>query len=126
MIQQTDISDGEQFFSEKPQRGAKEGYLASYFNERGQMSRIIAETNGVDRIRLMTLKMIAGITDDKIRADTFEYFNKTIEAINATNDSANEKNQKINDFCCGEMQGHINAFYDQFIGVTHRLKLGTL
>jgi hypothetical protein len=123
---QLDVADGEQIILEKPQRGSKEGYLQSYFNAQGQMNRIIAETNGVDRIRLMTLKMISGMTDDTIREQAFVYFNAEIEKINSTSKSADEKNQEINDFCCGRMQGHITSFYDQFLGISHRLKLGSL
>jgi hypothetical protein len=127
MVQQ-DVSDGEQIILEKPERGAKDGYLGSFFVASQQMNRVIAESNGISdhRIRLLTLKMIAGITDDRIRQDAFEYFDAKITEINSTSKSADEKNQEIANFCCGEMQGHIVAFYDQFIGITHRLKLGTI
>ena len=111
---------------DKPERGAKEGYFTMFINSNQQMNRVIAESNGISdhRIRLLTLKMIGGITDDTIRFQMFKYFNDKISEIKATNRSIEEQNQEIADFCCGEMQGHIMAFYDQFIGVTHRLKLG--
>jgi hypothetical protein len=125
MVQQ-DVSDGEQIILEKPERGAKDGYLVTFFNSKTQLNRIIAETNGVDRVRLMTLSMIASMTDDTIRQKTFDYFDMKINEINASDKSADEKNQAINDFCCGPMQGHITSYYDQFLGISHRLKLGTI
>lgn len=126
---QEDVNNGEAIILEKPERGAKDGYLSAFFVSSQQMNRVIAESNGISdhRIRLLTLKMIAGITDDTIRQQAFEYFNKKIEAINNTpGKSADDKNQEIANFCCGEMQGHIVAFYDQFLGITHRLKLGNV
>ena len=125
---ETDTSNGEQIVLEKPERGAKDGYLSMFYNSSQQMNRVIAESNGISdhRIRLLTLKMIAGITDDTIREDAFEYFNMRIDEINKTGKSADEKNQEIANFCCGEMQGHIVSFYDQFLGITHRLKLGSV
>ena len=121
-----DYSDGEQIVLEKPERGAKDGYLQMFYNSSQQMNRVIAESNGISdhRIRLLTLKMIGGITDDTIREKAFQYFDARIKAITDTNKSADEKNQEIANFCCGEMQGHITSFYDQFLGITHRLKLG--
>ena len=127
-----DVVDGESIIVDKPQRGAKEGYLTSYFNSSQQMNRVIAESNGISdhRIRLLTLKMIAGITDDDIREKTFMFFSQELAKIEGLTNkdgerlSADEKNQKIADFCCGEMQGLIVAWYDQFMGITHRLRLG--
>lgn len=129
---QTDTSDGESIILEKPERGAKDGYLSAFFNASQQMNRVIAESNGISdhRIRLLTLKMIAGITEDKIRKDAFDYFNQEIDNINHMKDkdgkalSADEKNQLIANFCCGDMQGFIISWYDEFMGITHRLKLG--
>lgn len=122
-----DFANGEDITLEKPQRGSKDGYLQAFFNASQQMNRIIAESNGIAdfRFRLYTLKMIAGITDDKIRKEMLEYFDQRISDINSLTDlTSDERNQKIADFCCGEMQGHIVAWYDQFMGITHRLKLG--
>lgn len=122
-----DVSDGEAIVLEKPERGAKDGYLSKFYNESSSLNGVIRESNGISdhRIRLMTLKMIGGITDDTIRAKTFEYFDQRIAKINATPGlSAEEKNEQIANFCCGEMQGLITSFYDQFLGITHRLKLG--
>jgi hypothetical protein len=127
MVQQ-DVSDGEQIILEKPERGAKDGYLGSFFVASQQMNRLIAESNGYSdpRIRLLTLAMISGITDDTIRAHAFKFFNDTINKINSTDKSVDEKNKEIADFCCGEMRGHVVSFYDQFVGISHRLKLGTI
>lgn len=119
-------TNGDTLTVDKPERGAKEGYLSKFYNESAAMNRVIAESNGISdhRIRLLTLKMIGGITDDKIRYEAFKMFESRIAAINSTEKSTDEKNQEIANFCCGEMQGHITSFYDQFLGITHRLKLG--
>lgn len=122
-----DTSDGEAILLEKPERGAKDGYLQKFYNESNSLSGVIRDSNGISdhRIRLMTLKMIGGITDDTIRAKAFEFFNGKIKEINDNTEwSADKKNEEIANFCCGEMQGHITSFYDQFLGITHRLKLG--
>jgi hypothetical protein len=122
-----DFSGGEQIVLEKPERGAKDGYLQSFFRARDQMGRLIAEGNGYTdpRIRLYMLNMISGITDDTIRENAFEIFDKEIKKINETVGlSADEKQQEIANFCCGKMMGHVIAWYDQFMGITHRLRLG--
>jgi hypothetical protein len=122
-----DASDGEAILLEKPERGAKDGYLQMFYNSSNSLNGVIRESNGISdhRIRLMTLKMIGGITDDTIRAKTFEFFEHKIKEIHDHTDwSADKKNEEIANFCCGEMQGHITSFYDQFLGITHRLKLG--
>jgi len=122
-----DASDGEAILLEKPERGAKDGYLQKFYNESNNLSGVIRESDGISdhRIRLMTLKMIGGITDDTIRAKTFEFFFNEIKKISENPEwSADKKNEEIANFCCGQMQGHITAFYDQFLGITHRLKLG--
>jgi len=129
-----DTANGEQIIIDKPERGAKEGYLVSFFNSSQQMNRVIAESNGISdhRIRLLTLKMIASITDDDKREKTFQYFAQELKKIEEMKDkdnnrlSADEKNQKIADFCCGEMQGHITSWYDEFLGITHKLRLGDI
>lgn len=124
-----DVSNGENIILEKPERGAKDGYLQRFYGSSAMMDSVIRDSNGIadHRLRLLTLKMIAGITDDTVRELAFKYFYAEIEKINKTPDiSSEEKNQRIADFCCGRMQGHIVAFYDQFLGITHRLKLGTV
>ena len=117
---------------DKPERGSKDGYLQTYFNTSLQMNRLIAEGNGISdpRIRLLTLKMISGIADDGIRKKTLDYFFQKITDIMQEKDSAGkllsmeERNQKIADFCCGEAQGMILAWYDEYMGITHKLRLG--
>ena len=101
-----DVSDGETIITEKPERGAKEGYLVAFFNASQQMNRVIAESNGISdhRIRLLTLKMIAGITDDAKRKKAFAFFNQELTKINNMKGSdgkplsADEKNQFASTF----------------------------
>jgi hypothetical protein len=126
-VAEEDFSAGEQIVLEKPERGAKDGYLQSFFRARDQMGRLIAEGNGYTdpRIRLYMLNMISGITDDTIREQAFGLFDQEIKKITDRTDlSADEKQQEIANFCCGKMQGHVISWYDQFMGITHRLRLG--
>lgn len=126
---EVDVSNGESFVLDKPERGAKEGYLMLYFNKKTQMGRIITESNGLSdhRLRLFTLNLISDITDDGLREEAFKYFNERITKINSNAAlDAVEKNQAIADFCVGEMQGHITSFYDQFLGISHRITVGKI
>jgi hypothetical protein len=119
---------------DKPERGAKEGYLTTWYNQRRGLDMVIVNSNGISdhRIRLYVRAMISGIVDDTIRAQALAYFDNEIKKISEMKDendrkiSIEEQNQRIADFCCGEMAGHVSSFYDQFVGVTHRLKLGRI
>jgi hypothetical protein len=127
-----DVADGESIILEKPERGAKDGYLNLWYNERRGLDSVIIQSNGISdhRIRLYVRAMISGIVDDDIRKESLDYFDDKIKAIKTIKDesgrllSVDEQNQMIADFCCGEMAGHVSSFYDQFVGVSHRLKLG--
>jgi hypothetical protein len=127
-----DVANGENIVLEKPERGARDGYLTTWYNERRGLDSVIVQSNGISdhRIRLYVRAMISGIVDDDIREKALQYFDDKINAIKAEKDengrllSTDEQNQKIADFCCGEMAGHVSSFYDQFVGVSHRLKLG--
>ena len=127
-----DVADGESIILEKPERGAKDGYLTTWYNERRGLDSVIVQSNGISdhRIRLYVRAMISGIVDDDIRKQALKYFDNTIKEIKNTKGddgrllSVDEQNQMIADFCCGEMAGHVSSFYDQFVGVSHRLKLG--
>ncbi len=113
---------------EKPERGAKDGYLQTYFNMKSQMGKIIMDSNGIGdhRIRLFVLNEISSITDDTTREKLINILNEKIKSIKDQNLDAAVENQMIADFCVGEMQGQVTAFYDEFLGITHRLKLGTV
>jgi hypothetical protein len=128
-----DVADGESIVLEKPERGAKDGYLNTWYNERRGLDSVILQSNGISdhRIRLYVRAMISGIVDDDIRAKALQYFDDKIKEIREMKDdetkrllSVEEQNQLIADFCCGEMAGHVSSFYDQFVGVSHRLRLG--
>jgi hypothetical protein len=132
-LAQEDVSNGENIVLEKPERGARDGYLNTWYNERRGLDSVIVQSNGISdhRIRLYVRAMISGIVDDTIRAKALEYFDAKIKEIHEMKDgesqrllSVDQQNQLIADFCCGEMAGHVSSFYDQFVGVSHRLKLG--
>ena len=111
---------------EKPQRGAKDMYLARYSSSCQMFDRIVVESNGIrdHRFRLMVLRQIAMITDDDKRKELMEYFDQKINEIQGKGKDVDTTNQLIADFCCGEMSGHITAWFDEFMGITHRLTIG--
>lgn len=123
-----DVSGGEEIVLDKPERGAKDGYLTMFFQMNVQMGRLISDSNGISdpRIRMYTLKMISTITDDQIRKRAYDTFNARLQQIREEGGDVDIQNQKICDFCVGEMQGHITSWFDQFIGITHRLRLGVV
>ena len=123
-----EVSDPDNIMLDKPERGSKDGYLQTFNNMRMQFGKIIVESNGVSdhRIRLYTLSAISTVTDDNLRKTMFDYFQQEIEKINKLDIGVDERNQRIADFCVGEMWGQITSFYDQFLGITHRLRLGTV
>ena len=110
-----------------PQRGSKDGYLQLFFISRQQLGRIIEQTQGVSdpRVLMYTKFMISSITDDELRGKAWEFLNEGLEKINDEPWSAEEKSKAIFNLCI-ELQGHISAFYDQFLGITHRLKAGSV
>jgi len=127
-----DVADGESIVLEKPERGAKDGYLNTWYNERRGLDSVILQSSGISdpRIQLYVRAMISGIVDDDIREKALTYFDDKIKEIRKTMGddkrllSLDEQNQLICNFCCGEMAGHVSSFYDQFVGVSHRLRLG--
>jgi hypothetical protein len=111
---------------DRPTRGSKDGYLQLYFISRQQLGRIISDpsqssTDG--RIVTYTKFLISSITDDEIRDTVRKKYLKTIEDINNENYDNDIRHEKIIDACM-EVLGDINAFYDEFLGISHRLKVG--
>ncbi len=112
--------------TDKPQRGIKENYMELYYRTHDKLAQIVAESNGVSdhRIRLYTLMMISMFPDDTIRKRTYDYFYQEIGKINKDTKDVEERNQKIAEFCLGEMQGLITSHFDQFMGITHKIVIG--
>lgn len=110
-----------------PQRGSKDGYLQLFFISRQQLGRIIEQTQGVSdqRVLMYTKFMVSSITDDTLRKEAQDFLMKGLEEIAEEDASAEDKNKMIFNLCM-DLQGHITAFYDQFLGITHRLKAGSV
>lgn len=108
-----------------PQRGSKDGYLQLFFLSRQQLGRIIENMQAVTdpRIVVYTRFMISSITDDTLRADAEDLFEEElvkIEKLEISNDKKGEMRLQL----CMQIQGDIVAFYDQFLGISHRLRVG--
>jgi hypothetical protein len=110
-----------------PQRGSKDGYLQLFFLARQQLGRIIEQTSGLtdQRILMYTKHMISSITDDELREKAWDDLYENMKRIEEEGGTPEQKSAKIFDYCM-ELQGDITAFYDQFLGITHRLKAGTV
>ena len=114
--------------TDKPQRGIKDGYMELYYRTHDKMAQVIADSAGAPdhRIRSLTLYMISMFPDDNIRVKTFEYYQKRIADITKDIADVEERNQAIADFCCGEMCGHITSHFDMYMGITHRIVIGSV
>lgn len=121
------MADDEQIITlDKPQRGAKDGYLQLFFISRQQMGRIISdEYGGATDYRIVTYTkyLISSITDDTIRANVMEKYKTTLDKIKNKNIDNQAKFDEIVDASM-DVLGDVTAFYDEFLGVTHRLRVG--
>jgi len=110
-----------------PQRGSKEGYLQLFFISRQQFGRIIENSTSFtdERVIMYTRFMISSITDDDLRAEAEDNLDKDLEEIDKM-EGSNEAKSKLRFKVCMYMLGDITAFYDQFLGVTHRLRIGNV
>ena len=113
---------------DKPQRGAKDGYLQLFFVSRQQMGRIISDENtGVTDHRIVTYTkyLISSITDDEIRFTIMKKYKDGLLEIKHKPENNEVKFGEVVDLSM-EVLGDVTAFYDEFLGITHRLKLGVV
>ena len=113
---------------DKPQRGAKDGYLQLFFVSRQQMGRIISdEYGGATDYRLVTYTkyMISSITDDTIRETVRKKYNDKLHEIKQTSSDNQDRFDKTVEASM-EIMGDVTAFFDEFMGITHRLKVGVV
>lgn len=111
---------------DRPTRGSKDGYLQLYFVSRQQLGRIISDPDQSStdhRIVTYTKFLISSITDDDIRGAVKEkYLNLIKETKEKDMDNEQRHEELIN--ACMEILGDVNAFYDEFLGISHRLRVG--
>jgi len=111
---------------DRPTRGAKDGYLQLFFISRQQLGRIISDPDGAvtdQRIITYTKFLISSITDDDIRDQVKEMYAEKIQAIKAEKLDNETRHEKMVDATM-DVLGDVTAFYDEFLGITHRLKVG--
>ena len=118
----------EGFDVNRPQRGARDGYYQLWLEMNKEYMKIIANMGDKRydaRIPRMVRHMIASITDDSIRLYAWNLFDSTMYNIRKKTPelSVEERSELIMDMC-DVILGEIGAFYDQFAGVTHRLRMG--
>jgi hypothetical protein len=119
-------SDEQIITLDKPQRGAKDGYLQLFFVSRQQMGRIISDESGgaIDfRIVTYTKYLISSITDDTIRETVRKKYNDKLGEIKVKNLDNQQRFDETVEVSM-EILGDVTAFYDEFLGITHRLKIG--
>ncbi len=111
----------------RPMRGSKDGYFYLWLDLNKQYGEIAnSMTSKYDpRIYRKIRHMIATITDDSIRLYAWNLLDGTMNQIE--NDpklkSESAKNDAVMDMC-DVILGEIWSFYDQFVGVSHRLLVG--
>jgi len=111
----------------RPMRGSKDGYFYLWLDLNKQYGEIAnSMTSKYDpRIYRKIRHMIATITDDSIRLYAWNLLDSTMNQIE--NDpklkSESAKNDAVMDMC-DILLGEIWSFYDQFVGVSHRLLVG--
>jgi hypothetical protein len=112
----------------RPMRGAKEGYTWRWFDLDREYSKIISNMGDKrfdQRIPRLTRHMISTITDDNIKLYLFNLYDKAMDDIrkDKTLKTEQERADLIMDIC-DVFVGEVWSFYDQFAGVTHRLRVG--
>ena len=119
------MDDNEMPEMNSPQRGSKEGYLQLFFISRQQLGRIIENMQSITDPRVVTYTrfMISSIPDDELRIKAEDEFEAAMSEINKKSISNEAKAEEKLIFCM-QIQGDIVAFYDQFLGITHRLRIG--
>lgn len=107
-----------------PQRGTKEGYLTTFFNNRMHVAHLITQYQGISdiRIQIMTMYLISTITDDTERKKLSDAFQSDLEAVEGEK-TAEKRALKANRVCM-EYMGKVSSWYDEFLGITHRLTFG--
>ena len=111
---------------DRPTRGSKDGYLQLYFISRQQLGRIISDPDQSStdrRIVTYTKFLISSITDDDIRDAVKQKYLGLIAEAKAKDTDNEQRHEELIDACM-EILGDINAFYDEFLGISHRLKVG--
>lgn len=120
-----DVMSVEEFDLGVPQKGAKEGYLQTFFNNRMQIAHTIMQMQGVTdfRIEVMTMFVISGITDAKKRKAITDELENDLEAIKSGGGDMDERGRRILMRCMKAM-GDVSSWFDEFMGITHRLSVG--
>jgi hypothetical protein len=118
----------EGFDVNRPMRGSKDGYFFLWLDlnkQYGEIANSMDKENYDPRLYRKIRHMIATITDDSIRLYAWNLLDGTIHQIEKDTklDTPQKKNKAIMD-TCDIILGEIWSFYDQFVGVTHRLRLG--
>jgi len=113
----------------RPQRGSRDGYFYLWLELNKQYGEITNSMQGGrydPRIYRKVRHMIATITDDSLRLYAWNLLDGTLNQIKKDTHlmTVEQKNDAIMDLC-DVILGEVWSFYDQFMGVTHRLRVGT-
>jgi hypothetical protein len=109
-----------------PQMGGKDGYLQLFFLSRQQFGRIIEEAGGPSdkRLLMFTRFMISSVVNDVIRAsleDEISEIEKEVALLGTNEERAEALFVELM-----RIQGDVSAYFDQFLGISHRLRVGTV
>lgn len=110
-----------------PLREGPQGYQQSRFQSIYTMGEIIKSLEHWNDIRVYakTMHDISTVTDDDLRDAAFQHLDEYIKEEQDKAKTETEKGRALFRACM-RIQGDITAFYDEYVGVTHRLAIGVI
>jgi len=116
----------EGFDVKRPQRGARDGYYYEFIELNKAYSRIIESMQGTydPRLRRIVRQMIGTVVDDNLQIFLWNLIDGIEHNIDKDTSLKPEARNNAKMDLCDLILGQISSYYDQFVGVTHRLKAG--
>jgi len=113
---------------DRPKRGSEDGYLQLFFIQMREYGKMISDPNASPtdkRLITFTMFLISHITDDNIRQEVREiYLSKLDEIANMQLDNEAKSSEVV--AASMGIVGDVVAFFDEFMGITHRLEIGVV
>lgn len=110
-----------------PKKGGKEGYLFLFFTARQQIGSLIAHMEGITdpRLEVFTRYMISSITDAETRSEILDEMDRQLDEIGRERTGVEERARAAMVVYMDAL-GAVSDWYDDFLGITHRLVIGTV
>lgn len=110
-----------------PRKGGKEGYLFLFFTARQQIGSLIANMEGITdpRLEVFTRYLISSITEADTREEILQEMDRQLEEIGREKTGVEERARAAM-MVYMDALGSVSDWYDDFLGITHRLVIGTV